>query len=131
MQKSSPKPRRRPADPFARPLDRHLQAARLAWGHQAYRRVAEHFDRWQIVCPRCVAEDRTSVVTEHGEGGRITFICSAGCRPEKIAGSARELEKFFLDRRDSTILPLRFNRIDGWSVKLPIGEFITVLEEAA
>lgn len=117
--------------PFERPLDRHLQGQRMGYGPEAYRPLVERFDRWATTCPRCSSAGRTAVVTEHGEGGPLTFTCSNGCPPEKIADSARSLEKFFVDGRDTPILPLTHSPVEGWSVRLLLGEFVAMLEEVA
>ena len=114
-------------DPFTRPLDRHLQAQRLAYGPAAYRPAIEYFDRCAITCPSCSSKGRTAVVTEHGEGGRLSFTCSTGCRADKIAASASSLETFFVDGQDTAILPLHHS-VDGWSVKVPLAAFLEAVE---
>jgi len=70
------------------------------------------------------------MVTEHGEGGPITFACLDGCPPEKVADSADELERFMVDGEETPFIPLRHCPVEGWVVKLPLDEYAELLVEA-
>ena len=118
----------RGGDPFVRPLDRHLEAQRRAFGPGAYRADPDRPERWSTTCPACAAPGRTATVLEHGVGGPLTFACARGC--ERITDSAASLERFWVDGLDSELLPPLRRGADGWLVELPLAEFVDLLEAA-
>ncbi len=118
-------------DPFARPLDRLLEALRRAFGPAYALRAQVEGYSYSIACPSCVSG--TASVTEADSGGPVAFSpCSRGCATPMVRQSADELVEFFVDGRDSTCLPIgAHNELEGWLVVMPLVQFAELLEEAA